>query len=320
MTLWPPPSSHPLESVPPGSQPYLARAESWTPVFGTSAEATIELFKKAGADSHQGLFTWGSGFSANGLGAEACPCGNRLPKSCNGCEAGQSRSPGVRAVGQKTASGRGGRGIIPGGASISPAKSAYATIRRLENRRGKRIVLEASPLNTNLSTAPLVSTPLRALSLDIFSDTELGPETDLLPLFEPYGGAEPAVTLLDRSVSANPGDPSLWNDLGNAHRALGQAGLAVECFRIGLELQPHPDLFLNLGSVVFRGGHWEEAREVFKEGLLLDGRHVLLLFCLASTHMALGQLVRTTGTLLGWMLGWKVFRIEQKRVGAMESD
>lgn len=192
--------------------------------------------------------------------------------------------------------------MVSGGASISPAKSAYASIRRLENRRGRRNALEASPLgdmNTNLSTAPLVSTPLRALASDIFSDIELGPETELLPLFEPYGGAEPAVTLLDRSVSANPGDPSLWNDLGNAHRALGQAGLAVECFRIGLELQPHPDLFLNLGSVVFRGGHWEEAREIFEEGLLLDGRHVLLLFCLASTHMALGQLVRVT--MLGWI-------------------
>ncbi|GAQ80934.1 polypeptide N-acetylglucosaminyltransferase [Klebsormidium nitens] len=293
-TAWPPPPSHPLESFPPQqSEPFLSRAESWSFILGTSTAATVNLFKSVGGTSHQSLFNWGTGSGVTSLGAEACSCGDRYTPACRSCNA-----KGGRVAGPNVPPGRSGRDTLL-------IRSSYARVRRLRLQKGglalTRLGSNPSEKRGNpglyLSEAPV---PRFAPSSEdairsLFSDVHLWesavePEPHLNFLFESYGGPESAVKLLDRSVSAHPGDPSLWNDLGNAHRAMGSAGLAAECFRIGLELQPHPDLFLNLGSVVFRAGRSNEARELFEAGLRLNGRHALLMFAVASTHAVLGRL------------------------------
>lgn len=294
-TAWPAPSSHPLESAPPQqSEPFLSRAESWSSVLGTSPAATVEVFKTFDGDSHRSLFSWGGGSGVTSLGAEACSCGDQNARACRSCHA-----RGGRVAGPKTPPGSRGGDALPIGSAFARVRRhrvgnqglAVSRLGSYPNKNGGNPGLSISEAPVR-RLAPCWRDAVRSLFLDVhFWETASEPEPHISSLFEPYGGPESAVSLLDRSLHANPGDPSLWNDLGNAHRALGSAGVAAECFRMALELQPHPDVFLNLGSVVFRAGRWNEARELFEAGLQRDGRHALLMFALASTHAALGRLV-----------------------------
>jgi len=119
--------------------------------------------------------------------------------------------------------------------------------------------------------------------------TSYGPEPGLDVLFDSYGGVVAASQALAAAAASAPDDPVLWAELGNAHRAMGDAPTAVACFEAALRLQPHPDYYLNLGSVRAATGELEEASRLFAMGLQLNPRHSLLQFAAGAAHAAAGR-------------------------------
>ena len=89
------------------------------------------------------------------------------------------------------------------------------------------------------------------------------PEPGLAVLFESYGGTRAASQALAAAAAAAPDDPVLWSELGNAHRAMGDATTAIACFEAAIRLQPHPDYYLNLGAE--RGARTASARSMERD-------------------------------------------------------
>ena len=120
---------------------------------------------------------------------------------------------------------------------------------------------------------------------------KLYPEPALAVLFERFGGVDEAIDQLLNKLNEgnNRGDASLWSDLGNAFRVKGDTSRAVHCFNAALEIRTHADFYLNLGGVHFIVGELQEAVSIFKVGLRLDPRHVLLRFSLGNANVALGN-------------------------------
>ncbi|GBG72284.1 hypothetical protein CBR_g11212 [Chara braunii] len=115
------------------------------------------------------------------------------------------------------------------------------------------------------------------------------PEHELGDLFARYGGVEAALEVLQRAAEVNPSDPRVWNELGNAHRARGNADRAVESFSKALQIRKHPNIYLNLGGVHYLAGDLHQAERMFREGLKLNSDHWMLHFSLANTLLSRGM-------------------------------
>ena len=79
----------------------------------------------------------------------------------------------------------------------------------------------------------------------------------------------------------------MWSDLGNAYRVKGDVDLAIQCFDNAIRLQPHPDFYLNLGSVRMLIEEEEEGIGLFTLGLQMNPRHALLQYSIGNAYAAL---------------------------------
>jgi len=114
----------------------------------------------------------------------------------------------------------------------------------------------------------------------------LKPEPGLAVLFDRHGGVDNALVTLTSATRENPNDPVMWSDLGNAYRVKGDVDLAIQCFDNAIRLQPHPDFYLNLGSVRMLIEEEEEGIRLFTLGLQMNPRHALLQYSIGNAYAA----------------------------------
>jgi tetratricopeptide (TPR) repeat protein len=77
-----------------------------------------------------------------------------------------------------------------------------------------------------------------------------------------------AVALIGRAVALRPGAAVFYANMAEAHRALGQHELAVDCCRTALRLEPeNPDALNNLGLALQALDRLDEAADQFRRAL-----------------------------------------------------
>jgi len=99
-----------------------------------------------------------------------------------------------------------------------------------------------------------------------------------------------AVERLDMAVEAEPDDPNIRNNLGNAYRAAGRMEDAIRAYAAALVHRPDfPDAHYNLGMAHQAAGRNEEATACFRRTIALDPgmvpAHVNLAIALTRQNM-----------------------------------
>lgn len=107
------------------------------------------------------------------------------------------------------------------------------------------------------------------------------------------GRADAAVPQLERVLIGVASDSApLWAQLGRAHQAQEQYGLALSAFNESLRLQPdQADARALRGSVLRRIGDIEGARVDYQRAAELDPNQAAYFYALGLTHLQLGELI-----------------------------
>ncbi|MEM7481457.1 MAG: tetratricopeptide repeat protein [Acidobacteriota bacterium] len=92
------------------------------------------------------------------------------------------------------------------------------------------------------------------------------------------GRANPAiywnhVEFMEMARGLNPVDSRILLAEGSQYLLLGRPEEAVEVYRRALEIEPRPEIYLNLGRAEAAAGQLEEARESFRRAAALDPRN-----------------------------------------------
>lgn len=103
------------------------------------------------------------------------------------------------------------------------------------------------------------------------------------------GDYEEAIRWFGFAVALGQRDPALFNNFGEAYRALGRLAEACQCYREGLALAPTmPQLHNNIGLVHFAWGQLPEAADHFAEALRLQPDY-------AKAHRNYGRVLQDMG-------------------------
>jgi tetratricopeptide (TPR) repeat protein len=87
-------------------------------------------------------------------------------------------------------------------------------------------------------------------------------------ILQAQGRDAEAASAYERIVAGDPGDWEIWNNLGNARRAIGDAEGAVAALRRAASIRPGvPPIQANLGSALAQAGRLEAALEAYREAL-----------------------------------------------------
>lgn len=78
--------------------------------------------------------------------------------------------------------------------------------------------------------------------------------------------------LLRRAAALDPVEVGIPIARGSQHYLLGSSGAAVAAYRQALELEPRPEIYLNLGRAELAAGRLEEARRAFRLAVRLDSK------------------------------------------------
>jgi tetratricopeptide (TPR) repeat protein len=76
--------------------------------------------------------------------------------------------------------------------------------------------------------------------------------------------------LLRRAAALDPGEVGIPIARGTQYLLLGNGGSAVAAYRAALELEPRPEIHLNLARALVMAGEMEKAREEFRLAVKLD--------------------------------------------------
>ena len=82
--------------------------------------------------------------------------------------------------------------------------------------------------------------------------------------------------LLRRAAALDPGEVGIPIARGTQYLLLGNGGSAVAAYRDALELEPRPEIHLNLARALVMAGEMEKAREEFRLVAKLDPNLVRL--------------------------------------------
>ncbi len=75
---------------------------------------------------------------------------------------------------------------------------------------------------------------------------------------------------LRRAADAAPGDPRIPLAIGSHHLLLGNRAAAAHWYRLALEVEPRPEILLNLGRTEWAVGEEIAALEHLRQALLLE--------------------------------------------------
>ena len=78
---------------------------------------------------------------------------------------------------------------------------------------------------------------------------------------------EEALSLIEKAIELEPGDPFILDSLGWVHYRLGSYDLAVDNLSKALEIRLDPEIAAHLGEVLWVQGRVEEARHAWELGL-----------------------------------------------------
>jgi tetratricopeptide (TPR) repeat protein len=75
---------------------------------------------------------------------------------------------------------------------------------------------------------------------------------------------------LDRAAGLDPLEVGIPLAYGSQYLLMQQPDSAIELYRRALEIEPRPEIYLNLGRAELQSGRIAEARDHFKTALALD--------------------------------------------------
>jgi tetratricopeptide (TPR) repeat protein len=78
--------------------------------------------------------------------------------------------------------------------------------------------------------------------------------------------------LLEQARRRDPAEVGVLVAVGGQYALLGRTDRAVEVYREALDLEPRPEVWLNLGRVLLADGREEEARAAFEAAVRVDPR------------------------------------------------
>jgi tetratricopeptide (TPR) repeat protein len=87
------------------------------------------------------------------------------------------------------------------------------------------------------------------------------------------------ITELEKAALRNPGDATIWTNLGNLYFDAGMTKEAISAYERSLQLTPdNPDVITDLGIMHRDAGNFAKAVECFRKAAALDPRHENALF------------------------------------------
>lgn len=98
-----------------------------------------------------------------------------------------------------------------------------------------------------------------------------------------------AADALSRALELNPNDPRLLGNLGTTYAQMWDNERAVDNFERANQLVPSRMGFANIGTVRYRLGQYEEARQAFEQAIQLDSNYPTTHYSLGDTYMRLGR-------------------------------
>lgn len=112
--------------------------------------------------------------------------------------------------------------------------------------------------------------------------------TPLAPQASGMGGAAPAaisketaqrIAALEQGAAKNPGDPSMWAQLGHQYFDTNQFAKAIEAYKKSLAIEPHDaNVWTDMGVMYRRNGDPKEAVKSFDEAIKVNPRHEISRF------------------------------------------
>jgi tetratricopeptide (TPR) repeat protein len=127
----------------------------------------------------------------------------------------------------------------------------------------------------------------------------------------------PRIPRLESAVSAGPGDPGRWVELGNAYWFAGRARSAEAAYRRALRLDPgNARAWSNLSSALVNQGRVDEAIAACRAAIKADPRYVEASLNLAAIYRGMGWLSGVEETLLN---AWKANPGDARLAAAMRA-
>jgi tetratricopeptide (TPR) repeat protein len=99
-----------------------------------------------------------------------------------------------------------------------------------------------------------------------------------------------AITHYKRVAEISPQHPSIWFNLGLAHRHLGELEDAVQCYQQAIQANPHDErASRELAGIYRKGGQLDQARAIIEQAVQLDPESAYLHAMLASILLEQGD-------------------------------